>query len=100
MDQLSKKTLLIVADCCKHCMGVYLLWLCASLFACRQTSHLLHFPLAAMIGGAWGGVVVRWGVGYVFHGFCLGYCTYVLAVKPSAIAMKNYVNEKFPEVQK
>merc|ERR1712187_682189 len=53
-----------------------------------------------MIGGAWGGVFVRWGVGYAFHGYCFGYCTYVLVCRPLMIETKNYLDEKFPSLMK
>jgi len=49
-----------------------------------------------MVGGAWGKVFIRWGVGYIFHGYCFGYCMYVLAVKPMAISSKLAIQDKFP----
>jgi len=49
-----------------------------------------------MVGGAWGGVVVRWGLGYAFHGYCFGYCIYVLGVEPWMVARGNDLKENFP----
>jgi hypothetical protein len=49
-----------------------------------------------MVGGAWGGIFIRWGVGYVFHGYCFGYCTYVLAFKPLFLKYRLMIKQKYP----
>eukprot|EP00414_Alexandrium_minutum_P009515 CAMPEP_0113822710 /NCGR_PEP_ID=MMETSP0328-20130328/2379_1 /TAXON_ID=39455 /ORGANISM="Alexandrium minutum" /LENGTH=56 /DNA_ID=CAMNT_0000790651 /DNA_START=103 /DNA_END=273 /DNA_ORIENTATION=+ /assembly_acc=CAM_ASM_000350 len=52
-----------------------------------------------MVGGAWGGVLIRWGLGYAVHGYCFGYCVYVLAVKPSFISTRLAILDKFPRLK-
>jgi len=52
-----------------------------------------------MLGGAWGGVFIRWGVGYAFHGFCFGYCVYVLSVKPAFITTRLALHDAFPSLK-
>eukprot|EP00414_Alexandrium_minutum_P011992 CAMPEP_0113827914 /NCGR_PEP_ID=MMETSP0328-20130328/5010_1 /TAXON_ID=39455 /ORGANISM="Alexandrium minutum" /LENGTH=78 /DNA_ID=CAMNT_0000795913 /DNA_START=25 /DNA_END=262 /DNA_ORIENTATION=+ /assembly_acc=CAM_ASM_000350 len=52
-----------------------------------------------MVGGAWGGVLIRWGLGYAVHGYCFGYCVYVLAVKPMFIQTRLAVLDKFPSLK-
>mmetsp|Transcript_182547 Transcript_182547/g.578443 ORF Transcript_182547/g.578443 Transcript_182547/m.578443 type:complete len:86 (+) Transcript_182547:56-313(+) len=77
-----------------------------AVFALRSTGCLLppdptssSAQGTAMVGGAWGGVVIRWGVGYAFHGYCFGYCVYVLAVKPIFITARLALHDQFPSLK-
>ena len=36
-------------------------------------------------GGGFGGTAMRYALGWI-HGYCFGYCVYVLAVKPLYIS--------------
>ena len=54
----------------------------------RTSLIILFFLISAdtmpSVGGAWGGVVVRWGIGYAFHAYCFGYCVYALVLAVAA----------------
>ncbi|CAE7225194.1 unnamed protein product [Symbiodinium pilosum] len=49
-------------------------------------------------GGGFGGTVVRYGLSLI-HGYCFGYCVYVLAVKPTFIQTRLAVLDMFPSLK-
>ncbi|CAE8600426.1 unnamed protein product [Polarella glacialis] len=46
-------------------------------------------------GGGFGGTAVAWFLSGL-HGYCFGYCFYVLAVNPTFISTRLAIFEKFP----
>eukprot|EP00913_Durusdinium_trenchii_P011382 g10693.t1 len=49
-------------------------------------------------GGGFGGTALRYGLNLI-HGYCFGYCVYVLAVKPSFILTRLAIYDRFPSLK-
>ncbi|CAJ1432272.1 unnamed protein product [Effrenium voratum] len=49
-------------------------------------------------GGGFGGTAMRYVLSVV-HGYCFGYCVYVLAVKPMFISTRLAVLDRFPSLK-
>lgn len=49
-------------------------------------------------GGGFGGTAMRYALS-VIHGYCFGYCVYVLAVKPTFIQTRLAVLDRLPSLK-
>eukprot|EP00438_Fugacium_kawagutii_P021794 Skav213866 [mRNA] locus=scaffold728:24534:30199:+ [translate_table: standard] len=49
-------------------------------------------------GGGFGGTFMRYALSAI-HGYCFGYCVYVLAVQPSFIATRLAIYDRFPSLK-